>query len=104
MKPSLKGDLAALYNAKTTKRRKTADGSEYVEFIYKRDLSEHGYGLTYQVRICGRNGYGVPIAAYSDNGEEAYFFQHASHAAVGEVLANPEKAYDWICVKNGIRK
>lgn len=104
MKPQLKGDLATLYAAQATKRRKTKT-FEGVEYVYKRDLSTYDLGVTYLICCAGINIHGVPIAAYFEPGKDtAYFWQYADKVAVADIMEHPENAYNWMCVKNGIKK
>lgn len=101
MKPKLTGDLAALYEQRTTLRRKTKtfNGVEWVD----RYISCKTGGPTYRICICGVNGHGVRIAAYYYPGEStAYIWQYAHPTAVDDIMANPENAYNWRCVKNGL--
>lgn len=112
MKPKLKGNLAELYAAKTTLRRDTKTG-RYVEFINRCEysLQRNADGTTefvkrprYYIAICGINANGVPCAAYFDpESDAAYFWQYADMHAAKSILDNPESAYDWRDVKNGIK-
>lgn len=103
MKPQLNGDLAALHAACATKIRKTKTFNG-VEYIYKRDLTAFGYGVTYLICCAGINANGVEIAAYYEPGKDkAYFWQYADSDAVEDIMQHPENAYNWRDVKNGIR-
>ena len=102
MKPQLKGNLAELYAVRATKARhtKTFDG---VEWIARRTDRKTG-APAYYICICGINCHAVPIAAYYYPGENtAYFWQCANRNAVNDIMRHPENAYNWFCVKNGIR-
>lgn len=113
MKPKLKGNLAELYAQKKTLRRTLASG-EYVEYIHKSEysLQHNSDGATtfvkvpsYSVEICGVNKHNVEIRGglrgYESDGGK-YFWQIANSKAVRDVLENPEHAYDYSDVCNGI--
>ena len=112
MKPKIKGNLAELYAAKATLRRDIKTG-QYVEFIGRHEYSieRNADGTThavkrpsYYIAICGINANGVPCAAYfNPESDTAYFWQCADRKAVKSILNNPENAYDWSDVKNGIK-
>lgn len=113
MKPKLKGDLAELYAKRTTIRRSLATG-EYVEYIrkYEHSVKRNLDGTTtfvkepsYSIEICGVNKHNVEIRGglrgYESDGGK-YFWQVANSKAVRDVLENPEHAYDYSDVCNGI--
>lgn len=104
MKPSLKGNIQELYASKAYKVREMKSG-RFVEFVREVDTRKFSNGrLFYEIAICGLNAHGVPCAAYFEPGvDKAFFWQYADRTAVEEILADPESAYDWVCVKNGIR-
>lgn len=104
MKPSLKGNLEELYANKAYKIRILKTG-KFVEFVRKVDTRQWSTGrLFYEIGICGINANGIPCAAYFEPGvDKAYFWQYADKTASKEILENPQSAYDWKCVKNGIR-
>lgn len=98
MKPKLKGNLAELYEQRTTLRRETASG-KYVEYIKK-----YHYNNTYTVEICGITTHGVKVrggiveGCYNGN----YFWQFANEKAVNNIIEHPENAYNYRDVCNGI--
>lgn len=110
MKPIIKGELEQLYNSKITKTRKTSTFSG-VEWVSRHDTRKYFDGTNnpngkvwYTINICGFNTHGVAIAAYfNPETEKAYFWQCANADAVNDIMRNPENAYNWRCVKNGIK-
>lgn len=106
MKPLLKGNLPELWKQKAFKVRKLATGT-YVEYVVKNEHLPERYGddRRYDIEVCGITANDVSCAGHP---HECYggriFWQVANRKAVEEVLADPIKAYDWIDVKNGIRK
>lgn len=112
MKPKLKGNLAELHAAKATLRRDMKTG-KYVEFVGRREYSiernaddtTHAVKRpTYYNAICGINANGVACAAYfNPESDTDYFWQFADRNTVKSILNNPENAYDWCDVKNGIK-
>lgn len=111
MKPTLKGNLEELYEARAVKVRSLKSG-RFVEFVKKYDNrilwngQENPNGrVWYEIGICGINANNVPCAAYfNPEKDEAYFWQYADKNAVREILESPVKAYDWRDVKNGIKQ
>lgn len=106
MKPLLKGNLKDLYEQKAVKVRRLKTGT-FVEYIQKNEYLPERYGddKRYTIEICGINANNVPIAGSpADWADNRYFFQCADMEAAEEILANPIKAYDWHCVRNGVRK
>lgn len=106
MKPLLKGNLAELYKGKAVKVRKLKTGT-YVEYIRRYEClpSNCGEDKRYKIQICGINSNNVPCSGSPvDWAGGRYFWQIADEAAVAEILAEPVRAYDWLCVTNGIRK
>lgn len=96
MKPKIKGDaatLAALYEERHYIRRKDRHGGQFVEYVKR-------VGDRYDIEICGINGNGVECRG--SNTERGYFWQIADTKAVADVLENPENAYNYICVCNGL--
>ncbi len=112
MKPKLKGNLAELYAAKATLRRDMKTG-QFVEFVGRREYSieRNADGTThavkrpsYYIAICGVNANGVPCAAdFSPESDKAYYWQYADTNAAKSILDNPESAYNWSDVKNGLK-
>lgn len=111
MKPKLNGNFADLYENRATIRRKTAvfNGVEWIQrhdttHYYNGEVNPNGK-IYYTVNICGvHKTTGVYMAAYFHPGEDtAYFWQYADRAAVADILDHPGNAYNWLCVKNGLR-
>lgn len=113
MKPKLKGNLPELYATKTTLRRNMTTG-QYVEYIGRREYSieRNADGTThavkrpsYYIAICGITAKGVPcrgsLRGY-DSDNSNYFWQCANSNAVADIMANPENAYKYRDVCNGI--
>lgn len=106
MKPSLKGNLPELWRQKAFKVRKTKTGT-FVEYVCKNEYLPERYGddMRYTIEMCGINANNVPIAGSPlSASDQRIFWQFADKKAANEILADPIKAYDWIDVKNGLRK
>lgn len=107
MKQSLKGNLKELWERKAFKVRKLKTGT-FVEYVkkYKYLPERFGDDKRYVIEVCGINANGVPCAGNPADWDKQkrIFWQCADEEAAKEIIADPIKAYDWHCVRNGIRE